>query len=95
MSDQKVSLLFVITELYRGGAEVALINLLNKLDREAYSVDLLILSQKPNNPSLVEEVPSWVQVCDAGFINWKNGFKGATEEFLNGGDVAQRFVERI
>ena len=53
MSDQKVSLLFVITELYRGGAEVALINLLKKLDREAYSVDLLILSQKPNNPSLV------------------------------------------
>lgn len=93
MSDQKVSLLFVITELYRGGAEVALINLLKKLDREAYSVDLLILSQKPNNPSLVEEVPSWVQVCDAGIINWKSGFKGATEEFLNGGDAAQRFVE--
>ncbi|MEY8359746.1 glycosyltransferase [Anaerotruncus colihominis] len=63
----KKRLLFVITQFYKGGAEVALLNLLCSLSPEEYEVDLLILDQAyfPNAVSLIPKVPPWVNICDA------------------------------
>lgn len=60
-------LLFVISQLYRGGAETSLVNLINHLDKEKYEVDLVILNQSPVKDaiSLVDSIPSWVRVCDS------------------------------
>lgn len=60
-------LLFVISQLYKGGAETSLVNLLNNLDYSKYSVDLLILNQSPveNGVSLIDRVNKKVTVCDA------------------------------
>lgn len=93
MECEKTKLLFVVTELYKGGAEVALVNLLKKLNQVDYSIDLLILSQKKFDNSLVEQVPRWVQVCNAGILNLKAGFEGTEDEFLYGGNIAQDFVK--
>jgi len=38
-------LLFVISQLYKGGAETALVNLLNRLDPAVCHTELLILDQ--------------------------------------------------
>ena len=61
------NLLFVISQLYKGGAETSLVNLLNKLDYNIYSVDLIILNQVPANNavSLVKKINKNVTVCDA------------------------------
>ena len=40
-------LLFVISQLYKGGAETSLVNLLNHLDTTKYEIELLILNQSP------------------------------------------------
>ena len=40
-------LLFVISQLYKGGAEMSLVNLINRLDPEKYAVELVILNQCP------------------------------------------------
>ena len=63
----KKKLLFVITQFYRGGAEVALLNLFRSLSPEQYEVDFLIFDQMilKNATSLIEEVPSWINVCNA------------------------------
>ncbi|PXX48950.1 glycosyltransferase involved in cell wall biosynthesis [Hungatella effluvii] len=60
-------LLFVISQLYKGGAETALVNLLNKLDYSNYCVDLLILNQCPveNAVSLVSNISNNVKICNA------------------------------
>lgn len=60
-------LLFVITQLYRGGAEVSLVNFLNNLDPRLYEIELLILNQHPvkNSVSIVEDLKSHIKVCDA------------------------------
>lgn len=60
-------LLFVISQLYKGGAETALINLLNTLDYDTYQVDLIVLNQQPesNAVSMIESVNSHVTVCNA------------------------------
>lgn len=60
-------LLFVISQLYRGGAETSLVNLLNHLDKNKYEIDLVILNQSPvkGAVSLIDSIPSWVKVCDA------------------------------
>ncbi len=60
-------LLFVISQLYKGGAETSLVNLLNKLDYSRYSVDLLVLNQVPvkDAVSLIDKVNRNVKVCNA------------------------------
>lgn len=63
----KKKLLFVITQFYKGGAEVALLNLLHALSPEEYEVDFLIFDQMvlPNAASLIPQIPEWVHVCHA------------------------------
>lgn len=60
-------ILFVISQLYKGGAELSLVNLLNHLDYKKYKVELLILNQSPveNAVSLVSRINKNVKVCDA------------------------------
>lgn len=60
-------ILFVISQLYKGGAETSLVNLLNHLDYAKYSVDLLILNQSPvkDAVSLIDRVNKNVVICDA------------------------------
>lgn len=65
MSQRK--LLFVITQFYKGGAEVALLNLLKSLSKEEYEVDFLIFDQMilETAHSLIPELPEWITVCNA------------------------------
>jgi glycosyltransferase involved in cell wall biosynthesis len=60
-------LLFVISQLYKGGAETALVNLLNTLDYTGYEVDLIILNQEPagDGLSLINRINKSVNICDA------------------------------
>lgn len=60
-------LLFVISQLYKGGAETALVNFLNNLDHSKYDIDLLILNQYPvaDAVSLIGEVNDTVNICNA------------------------------
>jgi glycosyltransferase involved in cell wall biosynthesis len=60
-------LLFVINQLYIGGAETSLVNLMASLDPAQYAIDLLVLGQSPveGAVSLLGRVPEWVAVCDA------------------------------
>lgn len=53
----KRTLLFVITQFYRGGAETALVNLLKTLSPEDYAVDLLVLNQTTQENSLLPKCP--------------------------------------
>ncbi len=63
----KKKLLFVISQLYKGGAETSLVNLLNRLDKTKFDVDLLVLNQCPveNGVSLIGRLNKDVRVCDA------------------------------
>lgn len=65
--DNMKKLLFVINQLYKGGAETSLVNLLNHLDYSKYSVELLILNQCPvkDAVSLINRINKSVTVCDA------------------------------
>ena len=51
-------ILFVITQFYKGGAEIALLNLLKSLSSKKYEVDFLIFDQVilRNVVSLVDQV---------------------------------------
>ena len=62
-----MKLLFIINQFYKGGAESSLLNLLKKLDSRKYDVDLLVLNQCPvkNGVSLIEKVPSHINIFDA------------------------------
>lgn len=64
---EKKKLLFVITQFYKGGAEVALLNLFQSLSEEKYEVDFLIFDQMilKNSQSLIEDIPKWINVCNA------------------------------
>ena len=63
----KIRILFVITQLYKGGAELSLLNLLKMLNPENYNVDLLIhdMVYLTRYTSLIPEVPCWVNVKNA------------------------------
>lgn len=63
----KKKLLFVITQFYKGGAEVALLNLFRNLSQKEYEIDFLIFDQMilKNAESLVKDIPSWIRVCNA------------------------------
>lgn len=60
-------LLFVISQFYKGGAEVSLLNLLCKLDFNQYEIDLLVMHQRPTNGTvdLIQHLPQYVNVCNA------------------------------
>lgn len=60
-------LLFVVSQLYKGGAETALVNLLNTIDHNNYTVELIVLNQCPadNATSLIDKIDAHVNVCDA------------------------------
>ncbi len=60
-------LLFVISQLYKGGAETSLVNLLNHLDTTKYEIELLILNQSPieHAVSLIPQINKKIKVCDA------------------------------
>lgn len=62
-----LKLLFVISQLFKGGAETSLVNLLKQLDGSDYSVDLLVMNQVPteNAASLIPKVPPYVNLCNA------------------------------
>lgn len=93
MSIPKIKLLFVITELYKGGAETALVHLLNSIHSDVFDVDLVVLSQRTMENSLIKEVPDWVKVCNAGLNNLNNGYTGSEEDFFLGGTEAKSFVK--
>ncbi len=69
-----MKLLFIINQFYKGGAESSLLNLLKKLDKKKYDIDLLVLNQCPvkNGVSLIKKVPPHVNVFDAYKENQKN-----------------------
>lgn len=60
-------ILFVITQFYKGGAEVALLNLLKSLPSQKYDIDFLIFDQMvlSNAYSLIPDIPEWINVCNA------------------------------
>lgn len=60
-------LLFVITQFYKGGAEVALLNLFKQLSPEEYEIDFLIYDQiiLRDAQSLIPLIPKWINVCNA------------------------------
>ena len=58
---EKKRILFVIYFLDEGGAEHALVNLLNSLPRERYDIDLLLFSK---TGMFLRDVPDWVHVLD-------------------------------
>lgn len=64
-----MKLLFVISQFYAGGAEKSLLNLLKKLDKSKYDIDLIIMNQSSSGGqwSLVSDIPKDIHVVDA----WK------------------------
>ena len=59
-----MKVLFVINQLFRGGAETALLNLLSVMPKENYEIDLIIYDQidLPDTVSLIPQIPSHVKV---------------------------------
>lgn len=59
-----MKVLFVINQLFKGGAETALVNLLSAMPPEKYQVDLLVYDQidLPDTVSLISKVPSYVKI---------------------------------
>lgn len=64
---EKKKILFVITQFFKGGAEVALLNLLKSLSPDRYEVDFLIFDQieLQTAVSLIPQIPLWLNVCNA------------------------------
>ena len=64
---KKKHVLFIINQFFRGGAEMALVNLLRTTDRTRFDVDLLIFDMidLPGSLSLIPEIPDWVRVINA------------------------------
>lgn len=62
----KTKLLFVISQLYKGGAEVSLVNLLKRIDKEAYEIELMVMNQCPVEGAvdLIPALPEHIKVID-------------------------------
>jgi len=59
-----MKVLFVINQLFKGGAETALVNLIAAMPPEKYQIDLLIYDQidLPDTVTLIPNIPSHVKV---------------------------------
>lgn len=70
----KKKLLFVITQFYKGGAEVSLLNLFKNLDKNKYDIDFVILNQNVMSDveSLVDKIPDWIHIYDVYKVEKKN-----------------------
>ncbi len=55
-------ILIVMMSLYNGGAEKSLVNMLNALPPEKYSIDLMLFKKQG---MFLSQVPSWVNIIDA------------------------------
>ena len=58
---EKKKILITINQLFKGGAETALINLLHVLPANEYEIDLLIFDQIQlrGSISLIPKIPKW------------------------------------
>lgn len=76
MHMKKTKILFVINQFFKGGAEVALLNLFHNLPIEQYQIDLLIFDQidLKNTISLIPNIPSNIHVFDAAAEEGKIAF---------------------
>lgn len=63
---EKKRLLFVINQFFKGGAEIALLNLFHALSPELYEIDFLVFDQIdiPGTISLLPDIPAWIRVVD-------------------------------
>ena len=73
----KKRLLFAISQFYKGGAETSLLNLLKRLDREKYDIDLIIMDQSPadGSVSLIPALPAGIHVVDVWQAEQKLSFQ--------------------
>ena len=64
---KRKKILFVISQLYKGGAETSLVNLIKLLDKSKYEISLLILDQVlvERSISLIPHLPSNIKICNA------------------------------
>ena len=90
------SLLFVINTLGRGGAEAALIALLNKLDPEEYDIDLYVMLGQGD---LVHRVPDYVHILNEKFddtdVLGKEGRRHIFHHLMNGLFGAGTFFKNV
>ena len=63
----KKKILFMISQLHKGGAETSAVEIVSKLPRELYDVDFIIMNQVPVEGaiSLIPTLPEWINVFDA------------------------------
>lgn len=73
---EKKKILIAINQLFKGGAETALVNLLHVLPASEYEIDLLIFDQIQlrGSISLVPKIPSWVRVINIAEAEGKIAF---------------------
>lgn len=93
-------ILFVISQLHKGGAETSLVNLLKLLPQDRYDMDLLVMNQVPveGAVSLIPNVPTYVNVCDAFDCRHKQLrlIRGMARRLVDNpfySEIAIRFVE--
>lgn len=72
----KKKILITINQLFKGGAETALINLLHVLPASEYEIDLLIFDQIQlrGSISLIPKIPKWVHVINIAEAEGKVAF---------------------
>lgn len=66
---KKIKLLFIINQFFKGGAEIALLNLLYALNPEEYDIDLLVFDQidMPEAITLFGDLPSWIHTINIAY----------------------------
>lgn len=62
----KRKVLFLISQLHKGGAENSLVKLVNSLNPQEYETELIVMNQIPvkDSISLIDHVAQHVRVCD-------------------------------
>lgn len=75
MENHRKKLLFVITQFFKGGAELSLLDLLNQLSPREFDIDFLVLNQVEVDGaiSLVSKIPKWVRVLDLVAVEKEKG----------------------
>ena len=78
----KKKLLFVISQFYKGGAEVSLLNLFHTLSSDEVEIDFLIFDQiiLKNAHSLIPDIPEWINVCNAAE---REGYLAVVNKVIN------------